>query len=163
MREYVGEPGLTAQAFDSRGWFLTGDIGELDKAGNLTISGRRKDLIIRGGYNIFPAEVEAALLTLPGVSEVGVVGYQDDCLGERICAFVKMREGGREDPAQIRTLLARYLAKYKLPDCIVFVSELPKLANGKCDYPALSGMLKEERRAVEPFRQKVRTPGNHFP
>ena len=141
MTGYIGAPTLTAQMFDSQKRFLTGDIGKMDETGNLIINGRKKDMIIRGGYNIFPAEVEIALLKQPDVSEACVVGYQDACLGERICAFVKIQEGGLKSSEKIRHQLEQHIAKYKLPDRIIFVDDIPKLANGKSNYPALSTLL----------------------
>lgn len=143
MQGYAGEPELTAGMFDRQGRFLTGDIGRLDENGNLTISGRKKDLIIRSGYNVFPAEVECALLKLPGVREAGVLGQQDKYLGERICAFVSAEENGPASAEEIRNGLSELLAKYKLPDRVIFLKEIPKLPNGKFDYPALTAMLKE--------------------
>ena len=143
MDEYVGEPELTAQMFDSQNRFLTGDIGKLDEAGNLIISGRKKDMIIRGGYNIFPAEVELALLKHPDISEASVIGYRDQYLGERICAFVKTKEGVPKEPEDLRAQLEQHIAKYKLPDRIMFVDEIPRLANGKNNYPAMSALLQE--------------------
>lgn len=141
MREYAGNPELTKQMFDSSGRFLTGDIGRIDEAGNLIISGRKKDMIIRGGYNIFPAEVEIALLRDPNISEACVAGYPDACLGERICAFIKMRTGRSQNPEAIRDRLQQHIAAYKLPDRIIFMDQIPKLANGKSNYPALLSLL----------------------
>ena len=143
MNGYVGEPELTASMFDAQHRFLTGDVGRLDEAGNLVICGRKKNMIIRGGYNIFPAEVELALLRYADLSEACVMGYRDSGLGERICAFVKIKDGASKDPEQIRDALKDHIAKYKLPDRILFMEELPKLPNGKFNYPALSALLQE--------------------
>lgn len=155
MQEYYGEPELTAAVFDQCGRYRTGDIGHFDGNGNLVISGRKKDLIIRGGYNVFPAEVEQALLDLPEIGEACVVGEPDPLLGERICAFIRMQEGikiediteksdGQESRAPDRVLRERLgsrIAKYKLPDRFIVVEGFPRLPNGKYDYPALRRML----------------------
>lgn len=141
MREYVGEVSLTNQVLDSQRRFLTGDIGTLDHEGHLTICGRKKDIIIRGGYNIFPAEVELALLRCTGISEACVMGYRDKILGERICAFVKMKSGAEKSEENIRSQLENDIAKYKLPDQIVFLKEIPKLAGGKNDCAKLAEIL----------------------
>ena len=141
MREYVGEAALTNQVLDHQRRFLTGDIGMLDQDGYLTICGRKKDMIIRGGYNIFPAEVELALLRCQGISEACVMGYQDKVLGERICAFVKMKDGLERSEAKIRAHLEGNIAKYKLPDHVVFLDDIPKLAGGKYDCKRLRAML----------------------
>ncbi len=141
MKEYLKEPELTAQAFDQQKRFLTGDIGFLDTEGNLTICGRKKNMIIRGGYNIFPAEVELALLKCPDILEACVIGAPDPCLGESICAFVCMKNEAALSFKNVRQQAEQFLAKYKLPDQIIPVKEIPRLANGKYDYKALSSFL----------------------
>lgn len=157
MEEYYGEPELTAAAFDSEGRYRTGDIGHFDEQGNLVISGRKKDLIIRGGYNVFPAEVEQALLTLPDIDEACVIGVPDPLLGERICAFIRLQEdagtgdemdgkpGTEQDlltlESGLRALLCSRIARYKLPDRFIVLREFPRLPNGKYDYPALRRRL----------------------
>lgn len=143
MLGYEGEPELTAKAFDKKGWFLTGDIGYMDTHGNLTICGRKKEIIIRGGYNVFPAEVEQALTTYTDVLEACVVGYRDAQLGERICAFVILPDKKQACAQDIRNQLMPYIAKYKLPDKVIVIDEIPKLPNGKQDHPALRAYLTE--------------------
>lgn len=153
MRRYEGEPKLTAKAFDEDGRFLTGDIGYMDAAGNLTICGRKKELIIRGGYNVFPAEVEQALTTYTDASEACVIGYKDTLLGERICAFVKLPPDVKLTAQDLREQLMPYIAKYKLPDRVILMDDIPKLPNGKNDCPALQASLAEqldnERKTVD--------------
>lgn len=153
MRRYEGEPKLTAKAFDENGRFLTGDIGYMDAAGNLTICGRKKELIIRGGYNVFPAEVEQALTTYTDASEACVIGYKDTLLGERICAFVKLPPDVKLTAQDLREQLMPYIAKYKLPDRVILMDDIPKLPNGKNDCPALQASLAEqldnERKTVD--------------
>lgn len=141
MAGYAGEPEMTKNAFNEDGYFLTGDIGSMDEDGNLHINGRRKNMILRGGYNVFPAEVELALVHHGGVTEACVVGFHDEALGERICAFVKGGEETPRDLSRLRALLAPHIAKHKLPDRVVFMAELPKLPGGKIDIPALKKLL----------------------
>lgn len=144
MNGYVGEPELTANMFDERGYFLTGDIGKLDENGNLIISGRKKDLIIRGGYNIFPAELEHALRNLPDIQEACVMGYKDCILGERIVAFVNSIDKNASEEKTVQEL-SNHIAKYKLPDHIFYMEEIPKLPNGKFDCLRLKAFIKEKK------------------
>ncbi|MBD8561824.1 AMP-binding protein [Pseudomonas fluorescens] len=126
------DPQLDLECFLPGGWFRTGDIGHLDTAGCLTITDRKKDLIIRGGENISPKEIEGFLLEHPDVAEVSVVGYPDDRLGERTCAVIVSREG---PPVSLESiveyLLARGVAKFKLPERVLQVDALPFNHNGK--------------------------------
>lgn len=129
---YVDDPEATAAAIRD-GWLHTGDIGRLDEEGYLYLLDRRSDLIISGGENIYPAELEAALLAHPGVAEAGVVGVPDQEWGQVPVAFVVARQ-----PAQVESLLAELpnflserLARYKLPRRYFVASELPRTASGK--------------------------------
>lgn len=142
MNGYKGVPDQTQRRFDPEGFFRTGDIGKIDKYGNLIICGRKKDLIIRGGYNIFPAELEQVMLKLPYIHEACVIGYQDSLLGERIAAFLRSSETNLSCDS-VRTELSHHIAKYKLPDHIICMDKIPKLPNGKYDYPALKQLLKK--------------------
>lgn len=143
MKGYARDPKRTAAAFDGKGFFLTGDIGKTDCNGYLTVSGRKKDLIIRGGYNIAPAEVEQALLRLPQIREVCVMGYGDPLLGERIIAFTESSDPSVSEE-QVRRELGKILAAYKLPDRIIYLDEIPKLPNGKFDLAALKLLLNSD-------------------
>jgi acyl-CoA synthetase (AMP-forming)/AMP-acid ligase II len=134
--EYWGDPAKTSDAWrpeptpdDPRaGWFTVGDIGRLDDDGFLHLDGRRDDLIITGGVNVYPAEVERALFTLPGVEDAAVFGADDEHWGQRVCAAV-VAPGLRVD--QIEAHLAAQVAPYKRPKQIVLVDELPRTATGK--------------------------------
>lgn len=126
MRGYLGEPPL-----DPRGWFRTGDLGCLDDAGFLRLAGRREDLIISGGENVYPAEIESVLLGHPGVLDAVVVGKPDPTWGEVPLAFVVLRD--RElSIAAIEDFLEGRLARFKVPK-IALVPLIPRLANGKPD------------------------------
>lgn len=126
------DPALNEQSFDPEGWLATGDVGVLDGEGYLTITGRTKDIIIRNGFNIAPSEVENALLSLPSVKDIAVVGVPDARTGERLVAFVESCDVRRLTLEEIRSHLARVgLAKPKWPEQVQMVDELPRTASGK--------------------------------
>jgi len=141
MREYAGELELTHAAFDEEHWFLTEDIGSLDENGNLSISGRKKDIIIRCGNNIFPSEIEVMLLTHQSVSEACVIGNKDPVYGERTIALIKLKRGSHESEESLRAYAKTAIAKYKVPDRFIFIDEIPKLQNGKTNYLALKTIV----------------------
>jgi malonyl-CoA/methylmalonyl-CoA synthetase len=120
----------TADAFDSQGWFRTGDIGRLGADGYLRIEGRVQEVIISGGFNVYPREVEEVLLTHPGVAEVSVVGTPSEEWGETVTAFVVPVDQSPE-PEALLAFAAERLAAYKRPRAIRFLSALPRNATGK--------------------------------
>ncbi|MBN9404453.1 MAG: AMP-binding protein [Burkholderiales bacterium] len=131
MTGYWNNPEATAAAIRD-GWLFTGDMGALDEDGYLTLKDRSKDLIISGGSNIYPREVEEALLTAPGVLEVAVVGEHDAQWGENVVAFIVATAGQlAPDPAALDAHCLRQIARFKRPKRYVFVSELPKNNYGK--------------------------------
>jgi malonyl-CoA/methylmalonyl-CoA synthetase len=118
-----------ADAFAADGWFRTGDLGVLDEAGYLVISGRAKELIISGGYNVYPREVEEALCTHPGIEEAAVVGTASDEWGEIVTAYVVASED--LEALDLRSFLDEHLAAYKHPRQLHRVDTLPRNALGK--------------------------------
>lgn len=128
---YHGRPEDTAAAFTDDGWFRSGDLGYLDSDGYLYISDRLKDMIISGGENIYPAEVENLISDIEGISGVAVVGIPDERWGEVPWAVVTLREGADVDTESVRAHLDGVLARYKLPKNVVVVEELPRTASGK--------------------------------
>ncbi|MFH8252965.1 long-chain fatty acid--CoA ligase [Microbacterium sp. B2969] len=128
---YHGLPEATAAAFTEDGWFRSGDLGYLDADGYLYISDRLKDMIISGGENIYPAEVENLIADIEGISGVAVVGVPDERWGEVPWAVVTLREGADVDTEIVRTRLDGLLARYKLPKNVVVVEDLPRTASGK--------------------------------
>ncbi|HEX8621635.1 MAG TPA: malonyl-CoA synthase [Allosphingosinicella sp.] len=128
---YWRQPGKTAEAFRDDGFFISGDLGFLDEAGYLRIVGRDKDLVITGGLNVYPAEVEAAIEALPGVAECAVIGVPHPDFGEAVVAMVVARPGIGLDEAAIGAGLAAGLAAYKRPKRILLVDALPRNAMGK--------------------------------
>jgi fatty-acyl-CoA synthase len=132
MRGYYRNPAATAEALDDEGWLHTGDLGSLDERGYLRISGRVKDMIIRGGENVYPREIEERLLQLDGVAEVAVVGLPDDYYGEIVAAFVKQAPGAGPLPAaDLVSALSAELTGYKIPAKWFVVDDFPRTPSGK--------------------------------
>jgi acyl-CoA synthetase (AMP-forming)/AMP-acid ligase II len=138
MLGYLDDPEATAKTIDGDGWLHTGDVGELDDAGNLTLTGRLKDMYICGGFNVYPAEVEHALIELAGVRDVAVIGVPDERLGEVGKAFV-VGTGLTEDA--VLAFCRERLANYKTPRSVAFLDALPRNASGK----VLKRLLSEEK------------------
>ena len=130
MKGYWGRPEATAEAIPD-GWVRTGDMGRVDADGYFTIVDRKKDLIIRGGYNVYPREVEEILYEHPAVQEAAVVGVPDDSLGEEVAAAVVVKEGETLDAQELKAYVKEQVAAYKYPRKIWFVDELPKGPTGK--------------------------------
>lgn len=124
---------LDDQAIDDEGWLHTGDMGYIDAQGYLCLSGRFKELIIRGGENIMPQEVEAAISTLTIIDNVKVIGVPSDFFGEEVAACVKLKDGATFDEAAVRAELLKSLAKYKVPSYFIVYDKLPMLGSGKID------------------------------
>lgn len=140
MLGYWGQPDASADAL--RGGMLhTGDLGELDADGELYVRDRRNDLIIRGGANVYPAEVERVLHEDARVAACAVVGVPDERLGERVIAFVETAGGLPVDPDELRVHCAANLARYKVPEEIRFVDTFPRTPMGKIKKPALRALL----------------------
>ncbi len=130
MKGYYKKPEATADAFRN-GWFHTGDIGRFDEDGYLYIVDRVKDMIIRGGFNVYPREIEETLVAHPDVTMAAVIGVPHDQYGEEIKAFVVMKEGATSTPDEIRAWAKENMAAYKYPREIVFRDTLPMNATGK--------------------------------
>jgi acyl-CoA synthetase (AMP-forming)/AMP-acid ligase II len=139
MRGYWHDPARTAEVLDADGWLTIGDAGALDENGYLTIAGRKSEMYIRGGYNVYPAEVERVLSGHPAVAQVAVVGMPDRVLGEIGVAFVVPAAGQRPALESLRAHIRAVLADYKAPDRLEIVSELPVTPMGKVDKRALTG------------------------
>ena len=140
------DEGETAQAFSADGWFMTGDVGVLDPDGFLTITDRKKDIIIRGGENVSAAEVEEVLVRMPGVAEVAVVAAPDARLGEVGCAFFRMLPGAEApDVAALRAFLEPAgLARQKWPEHVRSVEDFPRTPSGKIQKFVLRQRLRDE-------------------
>jgi fatty-acyl-CoA synthase len=131
MPGYWEKPAETAAVLSTDGWLRTGDVAVTDEEGYLYIRDRIKDLIISGGENIYPAEVEDAILQHPAVADCAVIGVPDDRWGEVGRAVVVVREGADVDPAALQEFLAERIARYKVPATVVFAETLPRTASGK--------------------------------
>jgi len=131
MQGYFRAPEATAAAFDADGFLRTGDLGSLDAQGYVRISGRSRDVIIRGGENIYPAEVEDALLKHAALAQVAVVGVPDAKWGQQVAAAVQLREGCQASTAELEAHAAERLARFKVPRMWRFVDSFPQTPNGK--------------------------------
>jgi long-chain acyl-CoA synthetase len=133
--EYHGDPETTRQAFDAHGWSTLGDVGRLDEDGYLYLTDRVSNMIISGGVNIFPREVEDRLVVHPIVEDVAVLGVPDDDMGERVKAFVQLVAGADTPPAEVEATLVAHcraaLSGFKCPREVEVVDELPRLPSGK--------------------------------
>ena len=109
----------------------SGDVGHFDDDGRLYIDGRDDDMIVSGGENVFPAEVEELLVTHPAVAEAAAMGVEDDDFGQRLKAFVVLRKGKQVDEAELQAYVKENLARYKVPREVVFLDELPRNPTGK--------------------------------
>jgi acyl-CoA synthetase (AMP-forming)/AMP-acid ligase II len=131
MMGYWGRPDATAEMIDDDGWARTGDLGRFDADGYLTIVDRKKDMVVTGGFNVYPTEIENVISTLPAVAEVAVVGVPDETWGESLKAIVVRREGHGLTEAEVVEACVGSLAGYKKPRSVEFVDELPKTGSGK--------------------------------
>lgn len=144
MKGYYNMPEMTREAIDGDGWFYTGDLATVDEQGYIRIVGRKKEMIIRGGYNIYPREIEEIFYTHPAVMEAAVVGLPDSVLGEISCACVRIKPGARATEEELREFMQSRVADYKVPDKIVFLEEFPMTASGKIRKVDLQNQLKEK-------------------
>jgi O-succinylbenzoic acid--CoA ligase len=141
---YADRPAATAEAFQD-GWFCTGDLGYLDTDGYLYVLDRRSDLIISGGENVYPAEIESVFLAHPAVAEAGVCGQLDPQWGQVPVAFVKTQPDYPTDATALLAHARQHLARYKVPRAIHFVKELPRNSSGKLLRRELIGLLPEHQ------------------
>lgn len=141
MQGYLNDPQGSQDAVDAEGWLHTGDVGVLDDAGYLRITGRLKDMIITGGFNVYPAEIEHSLLLHPGVAQAAVIGVADERLGEVAMAFVLPVAGQAIDPAGFINWCREQMANYKVPRKVQVVEVMPLNATGKVDKQVLRGLV----------------------
>jgi len=141
MRRYWNDPVATAAVLDAEGWFHSGDLARIDEDGFYWIMGRSKDVIISGGENVYPAELENVLADCPAIAESAVVGVPDAKWGEAACAVVVRQPGVALDEAAVLSLFRDRLARYKHPRRVVFTDALPKNALGKVQKQELKKRL----------------------
>jgi acyl-CoA synthetase (AMP-forming)/AMP-acid ligase II len=138
---YYNNPNANRAAFDDEGWFRTGDLGTFDSRGYLRIVGRKKEMIIRGGANIYPREIEEVLYQHPSVRDAAVVGLPDARLGERTCACIVTKSGGPITLEEIVEFLRPKIATYKLPEFVECFQDLPRTPTGKIQKAALRDLV----------------------
>jgi len=144
MRGYWGQPDRTAEAIDAAGWMHTGDLASLDDEGYCNIVGRVKDMIIRGGENVYPREIEEFLYRHPSIIDVAVVGVPDHRYGEEICACVRLRHGAHATAEDIREFCRDKIAHYKVPRYVRFFDSFPQTVTGKVQKYLLREQLQGE-------------------
>jgi fatty-acyl-CoA synthase len=149
MLGYWDDAARTAEAIDAEGWMHTGDLGTIDDAGYGNIVGRIKDMVIRGGENIYPREVEEFLYSHPKVADVQVVGVPDPRLGEELCAWVRLAPGERADEEEIRAYCRGQIAHFKIPRYVRFVDEFPMTVTGKVQKFLIRQQMIEELKLGE--------------
>jgi fatty-acyl-CoA synthase len=149
MRGYWDDPERTAEAIDGEGWMHTGDLASLDAEGYCNIVGRVKDMLIRGGENIYPAEIEDYLYRHPKVQVVQVFGVPDPRLGEEVCAWIELKPGQSATEEEIRDFCRGQIAHYKIPRYIRFVTEMPMTVTGKAQKFKMREAMMEELGATE--------------
>ena len=154
MLGYFDDQLATEQAFTEDGWLLTGDLGWVDEADNVRITGRKKDVIIRGGHNIFPARIENLANSAPGVSRAAAIPVPDERLGEKVCLVIaRTSPGGDVDPdVLLRHLDEVGLSKYDMPEFLAVVDDIPLLPSGKLDKRSLLELLDAGKLEILPVR-----------
>jgi len=149
MRAYWNDPERTAEVLDAEGFMHTGDLATLDADGYCRIVGRLKDMLIRGGENVYPREVEEFLYTHPAIADVQVFGVPDEKFGEEVCAWIRLAEGAHASAEDIREFCKGRIAHYKIPRYVEFVSEYPMTISGKVQkYLMREAMTRKLRKAV---------------
>lgn len=133
MQGYYKNEEKTREITDEEGWLYTGDLAKYYDKENISIVGRCKDMVIRGGFNVYPSDIEEALLRIPGVQTAAVVGKSHEVLGEELIAFVMPKAGVSLSRGEISRHLFRSIANYKQPDKIYLISEMPIILAGKTD------------------------------
>jgi len=150
MISYYNIPDKTKEVIDSEDWMHTGDLGTIDKNGVCRIVGRIKDMIIRGGENIYPAEIEDFFMTNPKVEIVQIIGISDEKFGEQVAAVIKLKEGDKWTDEEAKEWCKGKIANYKIPYYIKFVNDFPMTANGKIQKYRLREILQQELKILLP-------------
>jgi fatty-acyl-CoA synthase len=144
MHGYWEDPAKTAEAIDADGWMHTGDLATMDEQGYVNIVGRIKDMVIRGGENIYPREIEEFLYRHPAVQDVQVVGVPDAKFGEELCAWVVVKPGQSLEEDELRGFCQGKIAHYKVPRYIRFVTEFPMTVTGKIQKFKIRDAMKDQ-------------------
>jgi fatty-acyl-CoA synthase len=149
MLGYWDDPEATSRAIDDEGWMHTGDLAVMDEDGYVAIVGRIKDMIIRGGENIYPREIEEFLHRHPAIADVQVIGVPDERYGEIVCAWVIRKPGAELDEHALKDFCAGKIARYKIPELVRFVDEFPMTVTGKIQKFKMRELEIEQRGLAE--------------
>ena len=144
MRGYWGDEEGTAKAIDGAGFMHTGDLATIDAEGYCNIVGRLKDVVIRGGENIYPREVEEFLYTHPAIADVQAFGVPDPHYGEQLCAWVKLKDGASLNEMEVVAFCKASIAHYKAPKYVRFVQDFPMTVTGKVQKFVMREMMTSE-------------------
>jgi fatty-acyl-CoA synthase len=140
MKGYYNNPEATKKAIDDQGWLHTGDLGVMDEQGNLAITGRHKDMIIRGGENIYPREIEEFLIRMDGIRDVQVAAVPSEKYGEEVGAFIIPRDGADLEPSDVIDFCRGRISRFKIPRYVHFMNQYPMTASGKIQKYKLTKM-----------------------
>jgi fatty-acyl-CoA synthase len=140
MKGYYNNPEATKKAIDDQGWLHTGDLGVMDEQGNLSITGRHKDMIIRGGENIYPREIEEFLIRMDGIRDVQVAAVPSEKYGEEVGAFIIPRDGADLEPSDVIDFCRGRISRFKIPRYVHFMTQYPMTASGKIQKYKLTKM-----------------------
>jgi fatty-acyl-CoA synthase len=143
MKGYYNNPEATKKAIDDQGWLHTGDLGVLDDQGNLSITGRHKDMIIRGGENIYPREIEEFLIRMDGIRDIQVAAVPSEKYGEEVGAFIILKDGADLEPSDVTDFCRGKISRYKIPRYVHFVRDYPMTASGKIQKYKLTEMSEQ--------------------
>jgi len=144
MLGYWDDPEKTAESIDAGGWMHTGDLARMDENGYVTVVGRSKDMVIRGGENIYPKEIEDLLYRHEKIADIQVIGVPDEKFGEEICAWVKVAADCQLDEDELRAYCKEEIAHYKVPRYFKFVDEFPMTITGKIQKFMMRDVMKKE-------------------
>lgn len=144
MKGYYKMPEATEEAIDKQGWLHTGDLATMDEHGYVVITGRLKDMIIRGGENVYPREIEEFLYRHEDIVDVQVIGIPDEKYGERVAACIVLKEGAALTADDVKAFCRGQLSHYKIPEYYTFVKDYPMTASGKIQKYKLREQVKQE-------------------
>jgi fatty-acyl-CoA synthase len=144
MRGYWGDDKRTRETIDEAGWLHSGDLGVMDEDGYITITGRSKDMVIRGGENIYPREVKEFLFSHPAVADAQVFGVPDERYGEELCAWVRLKPGVTTTEEDVRAFCRDKITHFKIPRYVRFVDEYPMTVTGKVQKFVMREMMTRE-------------------
>ena len=155
MKGYYNMPEKTAEAIDSEGWLHTGDLATMNESGYVNIVGRVKDMIIRGGENIYPAEIEEFLMRHPDIADAQVVGLPDSFMGEEVAAVLRLKAGSKANEESIQQFCHDRISRHKVPRYISFVDAFPLTSSGKVKKFELKEQLIKELGLEEVAKQRT--------